>query len=164
MTNDWNKLDPENSKGPISWAVNALIVIFVIGLFAGALGWVGGWVGDAGKVVQDQVKPSVLLKKYEWFKDVAAQLDTKTANIKAAELRIEQLSAQYEGVKRNQWARTDAEQYNLWQTEVAGLKANYNSLAAEYNAAMAKVNFRFTNVGELPQGAAPLPRQFREYQ
>lgn len=42
--------------------------------------------------------------------------------------------------------------------------ASYNSLAVEYNAAMAKINFSFTNIGELPKGASqPLPREYKPY-
>jgi hypothetical protein len=70
----------------------------------------------------------------------------------------------YEGTSRKDWDRTDKEQFNLWQQEVAGVIASYNALAAEYNAAMAKINYSFTNIGSLPKGAStPLPREVREY-
>jgi hypothetical protein len=45
-----------------------------------------------------------------------------------------------------------------------GIKASYRTLAAEYNAAMAKFNYRFANAGDLPEGATePLPREFATY-
>ncbi len=75
------------------------------------------------------------------------------------------MSEGYVELPRNKWPREDREQYNLWQSEVAGIKASYNTLAAEYNAQMSKMNWRFTNVGELPKGAeTPLPREFKPYQ
>lgn len=108
--------------------------------------------------------PSALLKKYEWFKDAAAQLDAKRATIELYKARAAGMERAYAGRPRREWAREDREQMNLWEQELAGLKASYNALAAEWNAAMAKENYRFCNVGELPRGAsAPLPREFRQY-
>ncbi len=70
----------------------------------------------------------------------------------------------YAETPRINWPRTDLEQYNLWTTELAGVIAAYNSLAAEYNAQMAKENWAFCNVGDLPAGATePLPREFAAY-
>jgi hypothetical protein len=69
-----------------------------------------------------------------------------------------------EGESRKDWAREDREQLNVWMQEVAGVKASFNQLAAEYNANMAKFNYRFTNAGDLPRGATEvLPREFRTY-
>ena len=119
---------------------------------------------EAADVAQKELGAKALLKKYEWFKDAAAQLDAKRANLKAAEARMASLKAEYGHEPRTRWAREDREQYNLWETEVNGLVANYNSLAADYNAAMAKINWRFCNAGTLPAGAdVVLPREFRNY-
>ncbi len=70
----------------------------------------------------------------------------------------------YIGIPRTEWDRADKEQHALWQQEYSGMVAGYNDLAARYNAAMAKANFIFTNVGDLPKGAKdPLPRDVVEY-
>ena len=120
--------------------------------------------GEAYDVAREEVGPRALLKKYEWFKDVAAQLDKKQADIEVYESRLVSLEQMYKGVARKDWPRTDLEQSNIWRLEVAGIKASYNSLAAQYNANMSKINYAFTNVGDLPPGAVePLPRSFREY-
>lgn len=120
--------------------------------------------GKAAAVAEQQLDPALLLKKYEWFKNVAAECDKKLADIKVYEARLISMERDYEGISRKDWDRTDKEQFNLWQQEVAGVIASYNSLAAEYNAAMAKINYSFTNVGSLPKGASePLPREVREY-
>jgi hypothetical protein len=122
------------------------------------------YVRRAADVAAAQVDPATLLKRYEWFKDVAAQLDKKKADIAVNESRLIQLKQSYEGKSRSEWAREDREQANVWAMEVAGMQASFNGLAAEYNAAMAKVNYAFTNIGELPKGAAePLPREFQVY-
>lgn len=120
--------------------------------------------GQAVGVAQKEFAPAELLRKYEWFKDAAAQCDAKLASIQAYDKREKDLVKSYEGTKRSEWARSDKEQWNLWESEKAGVKASYNSLAAEYNAAMSKFNYRFTNVGDLPAGTtAALPREFKPY-
>ena len=64
-----------------------------------------------------------------------------------------------------QWPREDREQFNLWEQEVAGIKASYNMLAADYNAQMAKFNWAFAERGKLPEGATdPLPREYKPYE
>lgn len=120
--------------------------------------------GEAYDVAREEVGPRALLKKYEWFKDASAQLDKKQADITIYESRLTDLEETYKNVPRQNWPRTDLEQSNIWRLEVAGIKASYNSLAAQYNAAMSKVNYAFCNIGDLPPGAVePLPRSFREY-
>lgn len=119
---------------------------------------------DAEQTAVKEFKPSALLKKYEYFKDVSAQLDKKIADINVYSTRFEQLKQDYGYLPRAQWGREDREQYNIWMSEVAGIKASYNELAAEYNSAMSKFNYSFCNVGQLPQGATtPLPREYKPY-
>lgn len=119
---------------------------------------------DAKETAFKEFKPSALLKKYEYFKDVSAQLDKKVADIEVFNIKIQDLKAEYKGEVRKNWAREDREQLSIWQSELSGMKASYNELAAEYNSAMSKFNYSFCNVGTLPQGAStPLPREFKPY-
>ena len=152
----------DNSSGSIVTNVLVLIsLLFSIVL----LGHMLGWFGEAAQVAQEQFGPRAMLKKYETFKDQAAALDAKRANIEASKARMKNMEQTYAGVPRTHWARPDLEQYNLWSTEVAGMLASYNDLAAQYNAEMAKVNWRFANAGDLPAGATvPLPREFKPYE
>ena len=123
-----------------------------------------GWFSEAGKVVQEEFGPRASLDKYEWFKDAAAQLEKKQADIGVYESRMKSMDDTYKDRPRYQWPREDREQYNVWVSEVAGVKASYNSLAADYNGQMAKFNWAFANVGQLPRGAdMPLPREFKPY-
>lgn len=164
MNDNWNNIDPSKSKGPIRYGMKIIFIVMALGCFGAALSYSLGWFSDAAQVTKKEFSPSALLTKYEWFKDVSAQLDAKRMNIENAQARIKSMEDGYAGTPRNQWVRADVEQYNLWQNEVSGLKANYNNLAAQYNAAMAKFNYRFTNVGDLPQGATEvLPREVRPY-
>jgi len=121
-------------------------------------------VDDAFDTAYEEFKPSELLRKYEWFKNALASLDAKRADVKIMEARIKSIEETYDDTKRKDWPRDDRESYNLWQSELAGMKISYNSTAAEYNAQMAKLNWRFTNAGDLPKGATDvLPREVREY-
>ncbi len=123
------------------------------------------WSTRALEVANKELDPENLLKRYEWFKDASAHLDKKQADIQVFEAQIKDLEGQYEGEKRKQWAREDRDQYNLLRSQLAGVKASFNQLAAEYNAAMAKINYRFTNVGDLPAGSnKPLPREYKPYE
>jgi two-component SAPR family response regulator len=110
------------------------------------------------------MKASTLLKKYEWFKDAAAQLDKKQADIAMYESMVEETKKDY-GPDQSKWPRDVRETQSQRKTEMLGVKSSYNSLAAEYNAAMAKINYEFCNVGDLPRGATkPLPRAFKPYE
>lgn len=119
---------------------------------------------DASDTAFNEVSASKLLKKYNYFKDVSASLDKKVADIQVYDAKIKSLEEQYKGENRKDWAREDREQISIWQSEVAGIKASYNSLAADYNSSMSKINYAFCNIGSLPQGAEqPLPREFKPY-
>lgn len=119
---------------------------------------------DAKDTLFQETKASTLLKKYNWFKDASAQLDKKIADISVYEMKNKSITDSYIGVKRSEWARDDREQLSVWQSELAGVKASYNSLSAEYNSQMSKIQWRFCNVGDLPAGATqPLPREYKPY-
>jgi hypothetical protein len=167
--NEWNQLDPETHKGPISYLGTLFLIVLVLSLGIGAISYVVGYFQEGAQVVKEETSPRALLKKYQWFKDVSAQLDAKKKNIEAQQARLTGLEDAYKvdgkPQPRNQWARTDLEQYNQVQAEISGMKASFNDLAAEYNAAMVKINFAFINVGQLPQGVTEaLPREFKPYQ
>lgn len=105
---------------------------------------------DAVDTAQREFKPSALLKKYEWFKDMSAAIDKKRADIEVYKEQIKE--------------ETDPAEKAQLRAEMRGLISSHNELCAEYNAAMTKFNYRFTNVGDLPQGATePLPREVKPY-
>lgn len=148
-------------KEILKWTVAIMVFVFVLGM----LGRVFGFFNEAAQVAQEQFGPRALLQKYEWFKDAAANLDSMNANIRVYEQRRKALVETYKDTPRAQWPRDDRQEWNLIETEVAGVKAAYNNLAADYNAQMAKFNYRFTNAGMLPEGAdRVLPREYRSYE
>lgn len=140
------------------WVCLGILIFF--GLIALSIfSFAANWFGSAATVVQQQIDPAVLQQKYEWFKDASAQLDKKQADIQVYESRLQhqKCDAATDRVKE--------EQCMVWEQETAGVIASYNSLAADYNSEMSKWNWRFTNVGQLPQGAStPLPREYKPYE
>lgn len=165
---NWGRYQSDLERGPTSAfgvVVKVVLVLASLIFVTAVVGIPLGWFRDAAAVAQEQFGARALLTKYEWFKDAAAQLDKKQADIKVYDVRLQGLADAYKDVKRQDWPRDDREQYSIWSSEAAGVRASYNSLAADYNAEMAKFNYRFANVGDLPQGASggPLPRAYRAY-
>jgi hypothetical protein len=142
----------------------ALVGLAAISIVASFLGIFTGGAADAAKVVKQEIYPTALLKKYEWFKDASAALDKKRADIGVYTTRLTALEKAYEGQRRSAWPRDDREQYSIWQSELSGVKASYNSLAADYNAQMSKINWAFANVGQVPPSESPLPREYKPYE
>lgn len=110
---------------------------------------------DATKTAYEEFKPSTLLKKYEYFKDMSAAIDKKRADIEMYQSEVESYKVQ-----------TSDDRFYLEQrkSELFGIIAMHNQLCAEYNSAMSKFNYRFTNQGSLPEGATTvLPREYKPY-
>jgi hypothetical protein len=150
----------DKAMSDIAVALVVIAIIVIACIFAIIMFFTGG----AANVAAKELNPSVLQDKYEWFKDASAQLDAKIANIEVYQGRINRLQNIYNGTPRNQWNRADIDQINLYESEVGGIKASYNSLASTYNSEMSKWNWRFTNVGDLPEGATKvLPREYKPY-
>jgi hypothetical protein len=144
--------------------MTGLVFLGLIGLLLlSVVGIVCNYAGEAVQVAQEEFGPRELLRKYEWFKDAAAQLERKRSDIDVYQVRLDVLNE----YARNEWDRIDKENYAQWQTEVAGVTSSFNMLAAEYNSQMAKFNWQFCNAGQMPKGvpsdATPLPREFAEY-
>lgn len=137
------------------WCVLVVIVFVGADLVLSAL----GWFGRAADVVGQQIDPAVLQQKYEWFKDASAQLDRKQADIQVYRSRLTHQRCE------SATDRVEIEQCTVWEQETTGVISSYNELAAEYNSEMSKWNWRFTNIGQLPQGATvPLPREYKPYE
>jgi hypothetical protein len=165
MKQSWDDYAEAAESGPWSITKKVIIFLFLALFLIGGIGYFAGWFKETAEVTQKEFGPSALLKKYEWFKDASAQLDKKQADIQVYQARITNMEESYLGQPRKDWARDDREQYNTWQSEVSGVKAGYNTLAADYNAQMAKFNWSFANAGQLPKGAdKPLPREYKPYE
>lgn len=160
--NRWDdRLDYAERK-PIRAAIKVGLAVIVVIVCLGIVSSLLGWCNEAATVAQKELGATALLKKYEWFKNASAALDEKVATISIYDNRNKQMKADYG--KMSTWPRDVREQYSIWQSELAGVKASYNILAADYNAQMSKINWAFCNVGSLPQGAEKvLPREYKPY-
>ncbi len=130
------------------WFIGAFIVLALFFTTTGII-------GDGCNTVKKEFQPSALLKKYEYFKDLSAGIDKKRADI---EMYREDLK-DYDPADKE-------DRFNLQQrkSELMGIISIHNDMCADYNAAMAKFNYAFCNVGTLPAGATvPLPREHKTY-
>ena len=119
---------------------------------------------DVASTARQELSASVLLKKYSTFKDMHAALSSKQESIKLMEATFKTTWEDLD-TPRSEWPRDERQQYSHDKAAVQGMKLSFNSLAAEYNAGMAKIHFAFCNIGELPKGASePLPREYVHYQ
>lgn len=110
-----------------------------------------GWLSEAEDVTYEQVRPKVLLQKYQYFKDMSSAIDRHRANliVYEEELKDDNMSENYRQQRRS---------------EALGIVAMYNDLVSRYNADMAKINYAFCNVGDLPQSnLETLPREYKPY-
>src|SRR5262245_11136083 len=121
---DW---EHEANRSPFSFALKfVLAATLVLGatvascVALGVFGTTAGIVKEAATVVREEFGPRALLQKYEWFKNAAAALDKKRADVGVYEKRLAALAASYDGAARRQWAREDREQSSIWQSEAAG--------------------------------------------
>jgi hypothetical protein len=138
-------------KEIIKYIVIGGILLFALGIFFRGC----AIVDDGATTIQKEFKPSTLLKKYEYFKDMSAAIDKKRADINM-----------YQGEIAGYSVKDKDDRFYLEQrkSELIGIISTHNELCAEYNAAMSKFNYSFCNVGTLPAGAeTPLPREIKPY-
>jgi hypothetical protein len=142
-------------------------ITILVGLGLGVLavgGWALSWFGEAATVAREEFGPRELLRKYSAFKDAHASLAAQKGKIDILQAAAEQLLQDYEGVPRKDWPRDDRQQLAQDRAAASGMKLIFNGAAAQYNADMAKFQYRFCNVGTLPEGATePLPREYVTY-
>jgi hypothetical protein len=153
--------DVNQNFGPLftSWLVILIVASYALKIVCFPV----QYASKAAAVVAHEIDPALLQQKYEWFKNAHAALDAKVATIATYQARTVKLQKLY-GTDAVKWPRDVREEWSLEASEEAGVIASYNTLAADYNAQMAKWNWRFTNISGLPQGATePLPREYAPY-
>lgn len=113
------------------------------------------WFADGTKVINTEFNPSALLKKYEYFKDLSAAIDKKRADIEMYHSEISSMKIE---------DKSDKFYIEQRKAELIGIISIHNQLCAEYNSAMSKFNYRFTNRGDLPAtNLEPLPKEIKPY-
>jgi hypothetical protein len=151
-------------KVALGLGITMCVVILVAGGCVASL--VGWFAKDAINVAKKEFSPTRLLQKYEWFKDQAAALDSMRSKIAVFEENVKSFVDNY-GEDRKDWPRDVRQDYAMSRAETVAVKSQFNNLAADYNAQMAKFNYAFCNAGQMPAGLPanlePLPRKFATY-
>lgn len=139
--------------------LSRLLILLALAAFFGFVFSCCRYEQDASDTAFKEFSASAMLKKYEKFKDMLAKMDERKANIMVFDEQIKELKADSEIDNAEK-----SYQLSLLTTERMGAVASYNMIAAEYNSAMSKFNYRFTNVGDLPaSNLEPLPREVANY-
>jgi uncharacterized protein YqgQ len=113
---------------------------------------------DAATTVNKEFNASALLKKYEGFKNLSAAIDEKRAEIEMYQSEIQEMS------QNKAMDKEDKFYYQQRKSELIGIISTHNRLCADYNSAMSKFNYSFTNTGDLPAtNLEPLPREIKPY-
>ena len=113
---------------------------------------------DAAQTVNKEFNASALLKKYEDFKNLSAAIDEKRAEIEMYQSEIQEMS------ENKSMDKDDKFYLQQRKSELLGIISIHNGLCADYNSAMSKFNYRFTNRGDLPAtNLEPLPREIKPY-
>lgn len=158
MKQSWDDYERAGERGPLALVVKVVLGCAVAAALIAVISFGFGLVGGSAEVAQQEFGAKAQLRKYEWFKDAASQLQKKLADIQVYEARRRSLLESYSGTPRRQWARVDQEAFNLADAELAGIKASYNALAADYNSASSKFNWQ-PFAGDLPQAFQPMVTQ-----
>src|SRR3989304_125410 len=109
--NDYRKRVKEYSS-EVGWTLRKVFLKVVIPLFIFSVavstgGYFLGWFSESATVIKEEFGLKAMLQKYEWFKDAAAQLDKKQADISVYQSRFKSMELTYGTVARGQWDRTD---------------------------------------------------------
>ena len=88
MGQKWQDYKRAAERGPMAIAVKVILSIFVFGVLISVIVYGLGWFGETARVTQEEFGPRAMLEKYEWFKDAAAQLEKKQADITVYDGRI----------------------------------------------------------------------------
>lgn len=111
--------------------------------------------GNAADTIHKEFSSSALLKKYEYFKDLSAAIDSKRADLNAYKANLQGY---------NPKDKNDKFYYEQSKAEAMGILMIYNQIVADYNSGMSKFNYSFCNVGTLPaSNLEPLPREYKPY-
>lgn len=81
MKQSWQDYEKSAERGPMSIATKVILAVLVLSVFVSVIGYGLGWFGGAARVAQKEFGPRAALEKYEWFKNAAAQLEKKQADI-----------------------------------------------------------------------------------
>ena len=150
MGQRWDDYEKSAEKGPLSLGFKVIIGLVALLLAGGAAFYALSWFSEAGGVAREEGGPRAAVKKYSWFKDAAQALQAKKANIEASEAGLAAAKEEWRDVPPTEVPRDAREAIELRRKELLGLKANFNQLAAEYNANVRKVHWEVFNTENLP--------------
>lgn len=128
------------------------IIVIAVLLLVGLplVTYVMHYISASANVVANEIEPSVIQQKYEWFQNQKAAIDNADTNIR---IQINAAKAKKSDQNRSDWDRTDKEQFSRSIDDIGGVIALRNGLVRDYNSAMSQWQMSFANLGSWPKGA-----------
>ena len=155
MSKSLNEHESNTVTNPKKSFIRFTFWIIIIGVNFGYICYSLGRFTEASEVIQEEFNSRDTLDTYNWFKDAAAVIKQKKADIEVYNQQITSMVIEYEGIKKTEWDETDKSQFNQWQIELKYLKVTYNTLIIEYNLQSLKFNWEgFKN---------DIPKTFEKY-
>ena len=144
----WKSYEKAVEKGPMAIFLKVFLVILAVSLIVGVTGYIIGWFGEAGKVVQEEFGAKAALGKYEWFINQANGIEKMDQDIKLFQGRIKGVDSQYlaYGKDMAKWPPHIQVQYNKERQQaredLLAVASQRNNLVKEYNSASEKFNWK----------------------
>lgn len=131
-----------------------VILYAVLGFMAlGAFNLVSTQWGEAKQVAQQEMGAKAAYRKYDWFKRAANEIKAKAADLNVMDAKVAKRCG-------DNMKESLEDNCMLWEQEQFGLKASYNGLVSEYNAASDNFTWALFNA-ETGNDAPPLHFQLR---
>jgi len=105
---------------------------------------------ETTSVVSNEIRPSAIQQKYDWFQTQKGAIEASIANIQNLHKQAVEMKKMYGDTPYKEWDRVDKMQYNNVITNLQGQLANYNALVSQYMVAMNEWNREFANFGSWP--------------
>ena len=141
---------------PTNPAVTLFVVVAVFICIFTLIGFNRGWF-DTKQTRQEKLWTRAIQEDYLWLKTRAAELEEDEVKIAIGEAKH---------IEESRKAHKDLSEmgYKVETVLLPGSKMIFNRRAAEYNERMARWEWRFANIDNLPKGVdKPLPREFELY-
>ena len=100
MSKPWKDYENAADKGPMPISLMVIGFVIVLSAVLGVVGYTFSWFGEAAQVAKQEFGPSAMLQKYGWFKDAAAQLEKKQADVGVYASRMRAMDETYKDLAR----------------------------------------------------------------
>lgn len=140
--------------------IAAYIIVAWVGL--SAVLYAINYMGETANVVDQEIRPTVIQEKYEWFQNTKASIDNLESII-GGQIESAKTKRNMMPDSKSDWTRTDKETYGRSIDDIMGVIAQRNNVIRDYNSAMSQWQMKFANLGTWPQGSKYSRDDFNQF-